>query len=327
MSMVNSFLQPLLSHKSSLNFVGLSRWELRKTNWGDSLEVWGIIFKNCLERALKILRKLSVLSLPLRVFPQFSFWNSTDCEFHTQQRNHFSSGACRKPRTADAFNSSLTEDSFVVVLAQAETASVMNHCSWKMKKEAIKKFLVSCTSLLRSRKRKKSLKIYECFIKSCSHKSAFPRPRVTETFSSHRRHDTGGEKERHMMMRHGDAWSLANESKLYSFHLSFVPFPESDKQAAKKVVARAGTNLTLACPGALLGEKSAPKIEKLTWKSSQTIIKFIHGRPLEQNQRVSASAAFIQKGHFYQLQSVFPKTFFRDHWIRKISVYISIRWS
>lgn len=66
----------------------------------------------------------------------------------------------------------------------------------------------------------------------------------------------------------------------------FVSFKiESDKLNAKKIVARAGLNLTLACPGA--GEKSAPKIEKLTWKSSQTIIKFINGRPLEQNQRVS----------------------------------------
>jgi hypothetical protein len=64
---------------------------------------------------------------------------------------------------------------------------------------------------------------------------------------------------------------------------------ESDKRAQKKIVARAGTNLTLTCPDAV-GGKSASKIEKLTWKSSQTIIKYIHGRPLEQNQRVSCSS-------------------------------------
>ncbi|CRK87824.1 CLUMA_CG001612, isoform A [Clunio marinus] len=61
---------------------------------------------------------------------------------------------------------------------------------------------------------------------------------------------------------------------------------ESDKRPVKKVVARAGTNLTLPCAG-VVGEKSVVKIEKLTWKSSQTIIKFINGRPLEQNQRRS----------------------------------------
>lgn len=71
---------------------------------------------------------------------------------------------------------------------------------------------------------------------------------------------------------------------------SCLAFPlnqtESGKRNPRKIVARAGTNLTLPCVGAV-GEKSAPKIEKLTWKSSQTIIKFINGRPLEQNQRVS----------------------------------------
>jgi hypothetical protein len=60
----------------------------------------------------------------------------------------------------------------------------------------------------------------------------------------------------------------------------------------KKIVARAGTNLTLPCAG-VVGEKSVLKIEKLTWKSSQTIIKYINGKPLEQNQRVSEMAIWI----------------------------------
>lgn len=67
------------------------------------------------------------------------------------------------------------------------------------------------------------------------------------------------------------------------FHLHQT---ESGKRNPRKIVARAGTNVTLPCVGAV-GEKSVSKIEKLTWKSGQTIIKFINGRPLEQNQRVS----------------------------------------
>lgn len=74
---------------------------------------------------------------------------------------------------------------------------------------------------------------------------------------------------------------------IFSFSLICLSHhTESDKRPLKKVVARAGTNLTLPCVGAV-GEKSVLKIEKLTWKSSQTIIKFINGKPLEQNQRVS----------------------------------------
>ena len=81
------------------------------------------------------------------------------------------------------------------------------------------------------------------------------------------------------------------KSSLHFFliHFCFSSFSyqtESDRRHPRKIVARAGTNVTLACPGAL-AEKSVLKIEKLTWKSSQTIIKFINGRPLEQNQRVS----------------------------------------
>lgn len=121
-------------------------------------------------------------------------------------------------------------------------------------------------------------------------------------------------------------------------HPSFVSsITESDKRPLKKVVARAGTNLTLACAGAV-GEKSVLKIEKLTWKSSQTIIKFINGRPLEQNQRVSADktrhqwgfsigthTAALSIGCFSICFTFDPFSPFRDHWIQKISVYISIR--
>lgn len=84
--------------------------------------------------------------------------------------------------------------------------------------------------------------------------------------------------------------------KLYP---SFICLVESDKRPLKKFVARAGTNLTLPCTGAV-GEKSALKIEKLTWKSSQTIIKFINGRPLEQNQRVSVASTCHETSHLWK---------------------------
>lgn len=81
--------------------------------------------------------------------------------------------------------------------------------------------------------------------------------------------------------------------------LKFILFPypffltipaEADKRPSKKVVTRAGTNITLPCIG-LAGEKSVSKIEKLTWKSSQTIIKYISGRPLEQIKGVSVCSS------------------------------------
>lgn len=42
----------------------------------------------------------------------------------------------------------------------------------------------------------------------------------------------------------------------------------------RRIIASAGSNLTLACDA--LNEKSVLKIEKLTWKSSQTIIAKYH---------------------------------------------------
>lgn len=61
---------------------------------------------------------------------------------------------------------------------------------------------------------------------------------------------------------------------------------EAEKRPLKRIVARAGTNLTLPCNA--LNEKSISKIEKLTWKLSQTIIaKYSDGKPLDhQNNRV-----------------------------------------
>jgi hypothetical protein len=73
------------------------------------------------------------------------------------------------------------------------------------------------------------------------------------------------------------------------FNLKFPSFTEADKRSLRKVVARAGTNITLPCHG-FNSEKFVSRVEKLTWKlsQSQTIIKYVAGgRPLEQNQRVN----------------------------------------
>jgi hypothetical protein len=51
----------------------------------------------------------------------------------------------------------------------------------------------------------------------------------------------------------------------------------------KTVVEYAGRNLTLPCPG--VNEHSL--IDTLTWKTTQTIAKYVNGMPMVQNQRVS----------------------------------------
>ena len=51
----------------------------------------------------------------------------------------------------------------------------------------------------------------------------------------------------------------------------------------KTIVAVAGKNLTLPCPG--VNEQSL--IDTLTWKTSQTIAKYVNGMPMMLNQRVS----------------------------------------
>lgn len=84
---------------------------------------------------------------------------------------------------------------------------------------------------------------------------------------------------------------------IFSFFCIF--FIEAEKRPLKKIVANAGTNVTLACDA--LNEKSVLKIEKLTWKSSKTIIakyNIVDAKPTdkqqqkppqqEKNERVSA---------------------------------------
>lgn len=54
-------------------------------------------------------------------------------------------------------------------------------------------------------------------------------------------------------------------------------------------MANAGKNVSLICSG--IDEKT--RIETLTWKTTQTIIKYVNGKPLDQNQRVSCKAFFV----------------------------------
>lgn len=67
----------------------------------------------------------------------------------------------------------------------------------------------------------------------------------------------------------------------------FFKFLETEK-IVHKIVANAGKNVSLICSG--IDEKT--KIETLTWKTTQTIIKYVNGKPLDQNQRVSCKAFF-----------------------------------
>ena len=71
--------------------------------------------------------------------------------------------------------------------------------------------------------------------------------------------------------------------------LVFVEISDEENIPVKKIVAIAGKNLTLPCPG--VNEQSL--IDTLTWKTTQTIAKYINGMPTVQNQRVRFSI-FIQ---------------------------------
>lgn len=66
----------------------------------------------------------------------------------------------------------------------------------------------------------------------------------------------------------------------------------------------AGKNLTLACPG--VNEHSL--IDTLSWKrSQQTIVKFVNGMPMVQNQRVSF---WCLEANFCGIEDIFDLKYF-----------------
>jgi hypothetical protein len=81
--------------------------------------------------------------------------------------------------------------------------------------------------------------------------------------------------------------TISSVKNMYITKMKFFIFihVEAEKRPLRKIIAKAGTNLTLACDA--LHEKSLLKIEKLTWKSSQTIIAKYHigdGKPTVSNK-------------------------------------------
>jgi hypothetical protein len=64
----------------------------------------------------------------------------------------------------------------------------------------------------------------------------------------------------------------------------FVTFSDEENIPMKLISVTAGFNLTLTCPG--VNEHSL--IDTLVWKKSQqTLLKFVNGLPMVNNQRVS----------------------------------------
>ena len=81
---------------------------------------------------------------------------------------------------------------------------------------------------------------------------------------------------------------LSPRTILFSFLFlsNFFPvrFVDEENIPVKTIVAYAGRNLTLPCPG--VNEQSL--IDTLTWKTTQTLAKYVaNGMPMVQHQRVS----------------------------------------
>lgn len=95
---------------------------------------------------------------------------------------------------------------------------------------------------------------------------------------------------RHKNMINDKSWLCFARMATKSIKLDSVFFSLSDAEniPIKKIVAVAGRNLTLSCPG--VNEQSL--INTLTWKTSQTIAKFVNGVPLKRDQRVSFNFPF-----------------------------------
>lgn len=71
-----------------------------------------------------------------------------------------------------------------------------------------------------------------------------------------------------------------------------VSLTDEENIPMKLLVVTAGNNLSLTCPG--VNEHSL--IDTLSWKrSQQTIIKFVNGAPMVQNQRVSGALRLFGK--------------------------------
>ncbi|CRK87865.1 CLUMA_CG001652, isoform A [Clunio marinus] len=73
---------------------------------------------------------------------------------------------------------------------------------------------------------------------------------------------------------------------LYGLFIEAARIFDEENIPVKTIVAVAGKNLTLPCPG--VNEQSL--IDTLTWKTTVTIAKFINGMPMVHSQRISLLA-------------------------------------